>query len=241
MSDPHLDSEMRVFSSKGSDSKKISSCCPAAPLRGTTRGKGIGVQSKEGKQPLDAQAEFGTLALASLGVEVVGGAVVELVALAQLAARKDADRCHSHSQRKPANHTQRAGFFCLFGFVFGDQCFRLSGHGLAFSYQNIISRYRLNKCDGCQGISALEVAGPCQALLDCVDASQPRGFRLRGKKARSEGIAGKLAEFIAGKALLSVGQQKFVGQIGAEEGRVVGVKRDEQAEIEEAAQRVCAN
>ena len=39
-------------------------------------------------------------------------------------------------------------------------------------------------------------------------------------------------------ALLGVGQQVFVGDIGAEEGGVVGVERDQQAGIEVAAQRV---
>ena len=45
------------------------------------------------------------------------------------------------------------------------------------------------------------------------------------------------AQFVAGKALLGVGQQVLVGQIGAEEGRIVGVERDQQARIEVAAQR----
>jgi hypothetical protein len=47
-----------------------------------------------------------------------------------------------------------------------------------------------------------------------------------------------LAQFVAGKALLGVGQQELIGQIGAEEGRVVGVERDQQAGVEVAAQRV---
>ena len=42
-------------------------------------------------------------------------------------------------------------------------------------------------------------------------------------------LAAKLAQLLAGKSLFGVGQQEFVGQIGAEEGRVVGVERDQQA------------
>ena len=79
-------------------------------------------------------------------------------------------------------------------------------------------------------------AGLCS--LDGIDASEPCSFCIRGKEARLEGVAGELAEFVAGEFLLCVGQQEFIGQVGAEEGRVVRVEGDEQAGIKEAAQRV---
>ena len=41
-----------------------------------------------------------------------------------------------------------------------------------------------------------------------------------------------MAQLVAGKALLGVSEQVLVGEIGAEEGRVVGVERDQQAGIE---------
>ena len=59
-----------------------------------------------------------------------------------------------------------------------------------------------------------------------------------GKKTGADGIGGELAQFVASKSLLGVGQQVFIGEIGAEEGWVVGVERDQQSGIKVAAQRV---
>ena len=52
------------------------------------------------------------------------------------------------------------------------------------------------------------------------------------------GIGGEPAQFFAGKALLGVGEEELVGEIGAEEGGIVGVERDQQAAIEVLAQGV---
>ena len=63
-------------------------------------------------------------------------------------------------------------------------------------------------------------------------------FSNSGKKAGANGVGSELAQLFAGEALLGVGQQVFVGEVGAEEGGVVGVEGDQQALIEVAAQRV---
>ena len=72
-------------------------------------------------------------------------------------------------------------------------------------------------------------AGAGRLLFDRVNSEEPIHLRCGGKEAGIDGVDGQLAKFFAGKALLGVGQQVLVGQIGAEEGRVVGVERDQQA------------
>ena len=52
---------------------------------------------------LDAEAEIYILLVAGVGVEIVGGAAVELVALAQLAADEQAQGDGSESGRNPAD------------------------------------------------------------------------------------------------------------------------------------------
>ena len=52
---------------------------------------------------LDADAELGGLLVAGVRVEIVGRAMVELVAKANLAANPDADRGGSHSDGEPAD------------------------------------------------------------------------------------------------------------------------------------------
>ena len=64
------------------------------------------------------------------------------------------------------------------------------------------------------------------------------GLFIFGKEAGADGVGGQPAQFVAGKSLLGVRQEELVGEIGAEEGRVVGVERDQEAEIEIAAQGV---
>ena len=61
-------------------------------------------------------------------------------------------------------------------------------------------------------------------------------FSVSGRKLARMELAAKLAQFVAGKALLGVGEQVLVGEIGTEEGGIVGVERDQQAAIEVAAQ-----
>ena len=59
-----------------------------------------------------------------------------------------------------------------------------------------------------------------------------------GKETAAERVLCKLAQLIAREALLSVGQQVFIREIGAKEGRVIGVDGHQQARVEKPAQRV---
>src|ERR1700751_5622929 len=54
----------------------------------------------------DAHAEIIGSLRTGIGVEVVGGAAIELVPAAQLVAQIDADSSHSHSHGEPADHAQ---------------------------------------------------------------------------------------------------------------------------------------
>ena len=67
---------------------------------------------------LDADAKFTGLLGAGLGVEVVGRALLEFVAIADLGADVDADRGNSDSNRKPGDDAKsyRSGFFRFGGF-----------------------------------------------------------------------------------------------------------------------------
>ena len=65
---------------------------------------------------------------------------------------------------------------------------------------------------------------------------QPRGFFCFGKETGADGIGGQLAEFVAGKSLLGMGKEELVGEVGGEEGGIVGVERDQEAAIEVAAE-----
>lgn len=53
-----------------------------------------------------------------------------------------------------------------------------------------------------------------------------------------EGALGELAEFVAGEAEVAVGDQVLVQQRGVEHGRIVGVERDWDAGVVEAAHGV---
>ena len=68
--------------------------------------------------------------------------------------------------------------------------------------------------------------------LQSVNSGQPQSFVGFGKKTGLNGIGGEPAQFVAGEALLGMREKKFVGEIGAEEGGIVGVERDQQAAIE---------
>ncbi len=72
--------------------------------------------------------------------------------------------------------------------------------------------------------------------LESVNSGQPCGLFRFGKKAGANGVGGELAQFFAGESLFGVREQELVGEIGAEEGGIVGVERDQQAEIEVVAQ-----
>jgi hypothetical protein len=45
-----------------------------------------------------------------------------------------------------------------------------------------------------------------------------------------------LAELVAGKSLLGMGEEELVGEVGGEEGGIVGVEGDQEAAIEVAAE-----
>ena len=75
-------------------------------------------------------------------------------------------------------------------------------------------------------------------LLSSFDTGEPCGLFVFGKKTGANGVGRELAQFFAGKSLLGVREQELVGEIGAEEGGIVGVERHQQAEIEVAAQRM---
>ena len=53
-----------------------------------------------------------------------------------------------------------------------------------------------------------------------------------------DGIGCEMAEFLPREPLLGMGQEILVGEVGTEEGGVVGVEGDQQSRIEVAAQRV---
>ena len=59
-----------------------------------------------GQAPLDADAKFAGLVRAGIGIEVVRRALLEAVAVAQLAAHVDAQRGHGDAHGKPGNKTQ---------------------------------------------------------------------------------------------------------------------------------------
>jgi hypothetical protein len=63
---------------------------------------------------LDAQAEVYVLLVAGVSVEVVGGAAVELVALAEFAADEEAERNGSETGGDPSYGLDESGFFVLF-------------------------------------------------------------------------------------------------------------------------------
>jgi hypothetical protein len=69
---------------------------------------------------LDAEAEVYVLLVAGVGVEVVGGAAVELVALAEFAADEEAESYGTEAGRDPADGFDEGR---VFFFVFGE------GHG----------------------------------------------------------------------------------------------------------------
>ena len=73
---------------------------------------------------LDADAELGGLPIAGVGIEVVGSAVVELVAKAKFTAKVEADCGDRHSDGEPANDPES---FALFLFV--EECQQRCGGG----------------------------------------------------------------------------------------------------------------
>ena len=56
-------------------------------------------------------------------------------------------------------------------------------------------------------------------LRESVNSGQPRGFFRFGKEAGAEGVGGQLAEFVAGKSLLGVGEEELIGEVGGERRR----------------------
>ena len=74
----------------------------------------VGVRSLLLRGWLDAEAEVYVLLVAGVGVEVVGGAAVELVALADLATDEEADGYGSEAGRDPADGLDEGGLFVLF-------------------------------------------------------------------------------------------------------------------------------
>src|ERR1035438_818875 len=71
-----------------------------------------------------------------------------------------------------------------------------------------------------------------------LDLGQPRSLFFFGKKAGADGICGKPAQFIAGKALFCMGQEVLIGKIGAEEGGIVGVEDVLEPEVGGATERM---
>jgi hypothetical protein len=69
------------------------------------------------RDELDAHAKLGGLGLAGLGVEIVRGAVPELVTDAEFAAYIDAKSGDGHAYRKPAKYPERR--VVITGFVNG--------------------------------------------------------------------------------------------------------------------------
>ena len=67
---------------------------------------------------LDADAKFAGLLVAGLRIEVVGRALFEPVAVADLCTNVDADRGNGNSNRKPGDDAKggRAGLFRFGGF-----------------------------------------------------------------------------------------------------------------------------
>lgn len=58
-------------------------------------------------------------------------------------------------------------------------------------------------------------------LRESVNLGQPRGFFCFRKETGANGIGSQLAELVACKSLLGMGEEELVGKIGAEEGGVV--------------------
>ena len=87
---------------------------------GRERAKG-----RRGRVALDAQAEVYVLLVAGVGVEVVGGAAVELVALAEFAAYEEAEGYGSESGGDPAEGLEDGGLFVLV---------LVGGHGGGFGF-----------------------------------------------------------------------------------------------------------
>lgn len=56
------------------------------------------------------------------------------------------------------------------------------------------------------------------------------------KETHAEGIGGESAQLVTGEPLLGVGKPIFVGEVGAEEGGIVGIESDQEAHVEEAPQ-----
>ena len=63
---------------------------------------------------LDSEAEVDVLLVAGVGVGVVGGAVVELVALAEFAADEEAESYGAEAGGDPAYGLDEGGFFFVF-------------------------------------------------------------------------------------------------------------------------------
>src|SRR5665213_2339306 len=89
------------------------------------------------------------------------------------------------------------------------------------------------------------VAGPhCEprGRLNCLayraDSGEPFRLFLIGKKAGMNRVRRQQAQLFAREALLSVCEQVLVGQVGTEEGGVVGVECDQQPCIEVVPQRM---
>ena len=94
-----------------------------APVLETRVATSWGGEGLDGAQPtlereLDAQAEVYVLLVAGVGVEVVGSAAVELVALAELASDEEAESHGAEAGGDPADGLDEGGFFRLL-VVFG--------------------------------------------------------------------------------------------------------------------------
>ena len=63
---------------------------------------------------LDAEAEVYVLLVAGVGVEIVGGAVVEAVALAEFASDEEAESYGAEASGDPTNGLDEGRFFFLF-------------------------------------------------------------------------------------------------------------------------------
>jgi hypothetical protein len=68
---------------------------------------------------LDAEGEVYVLLVAGVGVEVVGGAAVELVALAEFAADEEAESDRTEAGGDPAYGLDKGGLFFAFFVLFG--------------------------------------------------------------------------------------------------------------------------
>src|ERR1700733_436536 len=83
--------------------------------RRTRRARRAAESAEKDRWELDSEAEVYVLFVAFVGVEVVGGAAVELVALAEFAAYEEAESYGSESGGDPAEGLEHGGLFVLVG------------------------------------------------------------------------------------------------------------------------------